>query len=199
MRCAVQETSCLFKRYFTRKGFKMKVLMLQIALMFCVSTLLIGCDQGMEQPIKEIIAPPQSSLEKARAAMEKVNERRIEAHQKAEETGDFSTVFTASEDIFKEELGFRKGLWVALVDIYRQENLENAARSEGLENLEDAFVEKLKDDTFGMFYLTYISSFDELIVEYLRLSFEFPEKGEEELLTLFRESVTDREIIITFP
>ena len=175
--------------------------------MLYVSVLLIGCDQEMKQPIMEIITPPdteivppsQSSLEKAQVAMESVNERRTEAHQMAEETGDFSIVFTASENIFKEELGFRKGLWVDLVDIYRQENLENPEMLEGLENLEDAFVAKLTADTFGMFYFEYIRTFDVLIVEYLRLSFEFPEKSEEELLVLFRESVSDGEIAIIFP
>ena len=174
----------------------MRLLTLLIVFMLCASALLTGCDQRMEQPIMEIITPSQSSSEKAQAAMERVNERRGEVQQKAEETGDFSIVFTGSENIFKEELGFRKGLWVDLVDIYRQENPE---KLEGLENLEDAFTEKLQDDTLGMFYFTYIGAFDELIIEYLRLSFEFPEKGEAELLTLFRESVKDSEIAIIFP
>ena len=177
----------------------MRLLMLLIVLMLCAFVSLIGCDQGMQQPIMEIITPPQSSLEKARAAMEKVNEKREEVHQKGEETGDFSTVFTASEDIFKEELGFKKGLWVDLVEIYRQENLENATLLEGFENLQDAFVEKIEESTLGMFYFVYIRSFDELIIEYLRLSFEFPEKSEEELLTLFRESVRDEKVLIVFP
>ena len=182
----------------------MRLLMLLIVLMPCAFISLIGCDQGMEQPIMEIITPPQDSLEmgsleKAQAVMERVNERRTEAHQKAEETGDFSTVFTASEDIFKEELGFRKGLWVDLVDIYRQENLENATLLEGFENLQDAFVEKIEEGTLGMFYFVYIRSFDELIIEYLRLSFEFPKKSEEELLTLFREAMRDEKVLIVFP
>ena len=182
----------------------MRLLTLLITLMLCLSVFLIGCDQEMTQPIKEIVKPPQDSLEMdsleiARAAMERVNERRTEAHRKAEETGDFSTVFAASEDILKEELGFRKGLWVDLVEIYRQENLENPELLEGLENLEDAFVEKLKADTFGMFYFEYIGAFDGLIVEYLRLSYESPEKSEAELSTLFRESVRDGEVAIIFP
>ena len=182
----------------------MRLLMLLIVLMPCAFISLIGCDQGMEQPIMEIITPPQDSLEmgsleKAQVVMERVNERRTEAHQKAEETGDFSTVFTASEDIFKEELGFRKGLWVDLVEIYRQENLENATLLEGFENLQDAFAEKLKEGTLGMFYFAYIGSFDEIIIEYLRLSFEFPEKNEAELLTLFREAMRDEKVLIIFP
>ena len=171
--------------------------------MLCVSVLLTGCDPAMRQPITEIITPPQDplemdSLEKAQATMKSVNERRTEAQQTAEDTGDFSTIFTASEDIFKEELGFRKGLWVDLVEIYRQENLENPERLAALESLEDAFVEKVQNDTLGMFYFAYIGSFDELIVEYLRLSFEFPEKSETELLTLFRESIRSEEISIMF-
>ena len=177
----------------------MRLLTLLITLVLCVSVLLMGCDQEMTQPIMEIVKPPQDSLEMAQAAMERVNERRTEAYQKAEEASDFSTVFTASEDILKEELGFRKGLWVDLVEIYRQENLENPELLEGLENLEDAFVEKLQADTFGMFYFEYIRTFDVLIVEYLRLSFEFPEKSEEERLTLFKASVRAGEIAIIFP
>lgn len=182
----------------------MKLLILLITLMLCVSVLLTGCDQEMTQPIMEIVKPPQDSLEmnslqKAQAAIESVNERRTAAHQMAEESGDFSTIFVASEDIFREELGLRKGLWVDLVEIYRQENLENPEMLEGLENLEDAFVEKLQADTFGMFYFEYIRTFDALIVEYLRLSYEFPEKSEEDLFTLFRESVRDGEIAVIFP
>ena len=177
----------------------MRLLTLLIVLMLCAFGLIIGCDQRMEQPIMEIITPPQSSSEKAQAAMERVNQRRTQAHQMAEETGDFSTVFTASENIFREELGFRKGLWVDLVEIYRQEHLENVELLEGLENLEAAFVVKLNEDTLGMFYFEYISSLDEIIIEYLRLSFEFPEKTEQELLALFRESVKEGEIAVIFP
>ena len=147
----------------------------------------------------QVVTPPKSSLENARAAMKRVNNRRIAVHQKAEETGNFFTLFAASEIIFKEELGFRKGFWVDLVEIYRQENLENDALLEPLDNLQDAFVEKLEEGTLGMFYFEYISSFDEIIIEYLRLSFEFPEKSEKELLTLFRESMRDGKTYIIFP
>lgn len=185
----------------------MRLLILLIVLMLWASTLLTGCDQTMMQPITEIVTSPnieivtptQGSLEKAQEAMERVNERRTDARRKAEETGDFSVIFITSEDIFKEELGFRKGFWVDLVEIYRQENLENPELLEGLENLEDAFVERLKEDTLGMFYFAYISAFDGIIIEYLRLSFEFLESSEEELLALFRQSVRDRKVVIIFP
>ena len=177
----------------------MRLLALLIVLMFCISVLLTGCDQGMEQPIRQVITPTKSPSEKAQAAMENVNNRRVEAQQMAAEADDFSTIFTASETIFKEELGFRKGLWVDLVEIYRQESLANTELLEGLENLQDTFSEKLEEGTLGMFYLAYISAFDGLIIEYLRLSFEFPEKNEAELFMLFRQSVAAQKVVIRFP
>ena len=146
----------------------MRLSVLLTVLMLGTVTLFIGCERGMEQPIRQVVIPSKSPLEKARVAMETVNERRTEAQQKAEETGDYSTIFIASEDIFKKELGFRKELWVDLVEIYRQENLENATALEGLNNLQKAFAEKLEDGTLGMFYFQYISSFDNIIIEYLR-------------------------------
>lgn len=189
---------CKFTIY-SLKGIKMRLLTLWIALMFCVSALFIGCDRGMEQPIKEVVATPQTFIGRARAAMQRVNQKRTEIQQKAEKTGDFSIVFTASEDIFKEELGFRKELWVDLVEIYRQEHFEDTELLEGLENLQDAFVEKLEDGTLGMFYFEYIRSFDPLIIEYLRLSFVYPKISEEKLLARFRKSIIDRKVVIIFP
>ena len=177
----------------------MKLLGKLTAFILCVSALLIGCGPEMKQPIMQVVTRPESPSEKARAAMERVNEKRAKVHENAEKTGNFSIVFTASEDIFKEELGFRKGFWVDLVEIYRQENSENASMLEGLENLQDAFAKKLEAGTLGLFYFTYISSFDDVITEYLRLSFEFPEKHESERLALFRKSMGNGKIRILFP
>ena len=41
--------------------------------------------------------------------------------------------------------------------------------------------------------------FDDLVTEYLRLSFEFPEKKSGELLLLFRESMKEGKVSISFP
>lgn len=177
----------------------MRILTPLIVLVFSALALLMGCDRELKQPIMAIVSTPQDSVKKARAAMKGVSERRAEVHRKAEETNDFSTIFTASEDIFKEELGFRKELWVDLVDIYHQENLENTEFLKGLTNLQNAFAEKLAEGTLEKYYFQYISSFDEIIVEYLRLSFEFPEKSEEELFILFRQSMRDQKAVIIFP
>ena len=168
----------------------MKLLGKLTAFTLCVSALLIGCGREMKQPIMQVVTPSESPSEKARAAMERVNEKTSKGLRKCRRNGQFFyCVFTASEDIFKEELGFRKGFWVDLVEIYRQENFENASMLEGLENLQDAFAKKLEAGTLGLFYFTYISSFDDIITEYLRLSFEFPEKHELETPPRYSENL----------
>ncbi len=180
----------------------MKWIVQLIVLTFCVSTLFIGCDQQMTKPVMNVISPTKSHIERARDAMEKVNQRRTEAHQKAEETGDFLTLFIDSEAIFKEELGLRKGFWVDLVEIYREENSEDPEVLEGYSKMWDAFTEKLEEGTlppFGMVYFEYIRTFDPLIVEYLRLSYVFPQMEEAGLLVRFRGSIREGKVTIVFP
>ena len=54
--------------------------------------------------------PTKIHIQKAREAMERVNQRRTESLQKAEAAEDYLIVFTDSELILKEELGFRKSI-----------------------------------------------------------------------------------------
>ena len=75
----------------------MRITVQLIVLMFSAAMLFTGCDQQMGKPVTDIIQPSKSSFEMAQKAMKKVNQRRTEAHQKAETAGDFSTVFTDSE------------------------------------------------------------------------------------------------------
>lgn len=157
----------------------------------------------MQKPVMEVIKPPppptQSSLEMAQAAMERVNQKRTEAYNKAEAADDFSTVFPDSEKIFREELGFEKGFWVELVDIYSGEKSEESTVTEGFSSLQNAFARRLTENTFGMFYLDYIRTFDPLVLEYLRLSYEYPNQSQETLITHFRESVRNDNVSIVFP
>ena len=177
----------------------MKRIVQLIVLTFYVATLLIGCDQQMTKPVIGVISPTQSHIEKARTAMENVNQRRTEVHQKAEEAGDFFTVFIDSEVIFKEELGLRKGLWVELVQIYRDENPEDSSVLDGYNKLQVAFAKKLEEGTLGMSYFDYIRTFDPLIVEYLRLSYVYPDMQEAGLLVRFRGSIREGKVTIVFP
>ncbi len=170
-----------------------------ILITLCIAFFLTGCGAQMQQPIMDIISPQPTYLDMAREKMDKVNQRRTTAQQQAEATGDFSTILIESETIFNEELGFRKGLWVELVEIYRNENADNAAIKQGFNNLQNAFTRRLNDNTIAMYYFEYIRTFDELIIEYLRLSYAHPNQSEQELLTHFRQSVVDDEVSIIFP
>lgn len=176
-----------------------------IVFIFCVVTLFTGCDQQMTKPIMEVMTPsdppidPSSPthIDRARAAMLRVNQRRTESKEKA--AGDYMTVFTDSETIFNEELGFRKGFWVELVDIYKDENADNTEVTNGFNELQDAFAKRLAENTLGMFYFQYIRTFDPLIIEYLRLSYVYPTQSEAALLARFRKSVSDGRVSIIFP
>lgn len=184
----------------------MKLIAKFTVLLFCSALLFAGCDQEMTRPVMNVVSPPmdeslppQSFIERARGAMQNVNQKRVEAQQKAEKTGDYLNIFIASEDIFREELGFRNGFWVELVDIYKDEKSDDSEVVDGFTKLQDAFTTKLQDDTLGMFYFEYIRTFDPLIVEYLRLSYVYPNMQEASLLMRFRGSVSDGKVLITFP
>lgn len=163
--------------------------------------LFTGCDEGMSQPIKDIIPPPETptNIEKATADMARVNQWRTESQQKADTTGDYAAIFIDSENILIEELDFRKAFWIELVDIFRSEKTDDATVTEGYSKLQNAFTKRLSEDTLGQFYFEYIRTFDPLIVEYLRLSYVYPTQSEEELLTHFRESVRNDKVSIVFP
>lgn len=178
----------------------MRLIALLCSLILCAALLFTGCPEQAKQPITDIIAPPpQSSLQKATAAMARVNQRRAAAYQKAEDVGDFSTVFTASETILREEIDFQKGFWIELVEIYREANSENPEVLAGFNALQTVFAQKLEAGTLGMFYFEYIKVFDPLIVEYLRLSYEFPDQNADALLIQYRESVRDGKVLVVFP
>lgn len=170
-------------------------------LMVSVTTVYLGCgDQQMVKPIMEIIDPtepismepdiiPIDSLEMAQQDIDRVNQRRTEALNIAMETGDYITMFRASETILNEELGFRRGFWVELVEIYRDENSDDTGISVIFDSIQNSLATALNEETFEMDYFDNIRIFDPLIVEYLRLSYENPTEVEEGLLSLFRESV----------
>ena len=163
----------------------------------------IGCDDPMTKPIMNVISPtdppPTTHIQRARNAMEIVNQRRNESLQKAEAADDYLIIFTDSELILKEELGFRKAFWVDLVDIYKDEKSEDSTVMDGFNTLEERFVERLAENTLGKFYFEYIRTFDPLIIEYLRLSYVYPDQNEEALLGRFRKSINDGKVTVIFP
>ena len=177
-----------------------------ILLKLCAFTLIVfsfGCDQSMTKLVMEVISPTdpptKTAIQRAREAMERVNQRRTESLQKADTAGDYLVVFTDSEIILNEELAFRKAFWVELVDIYKDEKREDSTVLDGFASLEDRFARRLEENTLGKFYFEYIRTFDPLIIEYLRLSYVDPTETEEELLDRFRNSINDGKVTVTFP
>ena len=92
----------------------------------------------------DMITPPdpptKTHIQRAREAMDKVNQRRTESLQKAEAEADYLIVFTDSELILQEELGFRRAFWVDLVDIYKDEKSEDSTVMDGFNTLEERFI-----------------------------------------------------------
>ncbi len=185
------------------RNFKLKLITPIIMLTICFMVLSTGCEQGMQKPVMDVITPPdtkpETNIDKAREALNIVNQRRLTVQQMADESGDYSTVLIESETIFNEELGFRKGFWVELVDIYKNENSDNNEIIEGFDKLQDAFIQRLNDDTLELYYFEYIRTFDPLIIEYIRLSFVFPNMQEAGLLERFRQSVREEKVSLIFP
>ncbi|RKU26162.1 hypothetical protein C6497_13990 [Candidatus Poribacteria bacterium] len=177
---------------------------LLMTLVVFIASVFFGCgDQQMTKPIIDIIDPPEPTpmnyLQLAMEDMERVNQRRTEALMKAVETGDYTPMFLASETILNEELGFQKGFWVKLVEIYRDENATDPNVVEIFDTLQKQLTNTLNDETFEMNYFDHIRIFDPLIVEYLRLSYENPNLTEEDLLTQYQESVRTGNVSIEIP
>ena len=177
-----------------------------ILLKLCAIILIVfsfGCDQPMTKPVMEVISPTdpptKTHIQRATEAIDRVNQRRTESLQKADASGDYLIIFTDSELILKEELGFRKAFWVELVDIYKDEKREDSTVLDGFTSLEARFARRLEENTLGKFYFEYIRTFDPLIIEYLRLSYVYPTATEEALLTRFRSSINDGKVTVTFP
>ena len=162
-----------------------------------------GCDDPMTKPIMEEIPstdpPTKTHIQRAREAMKKVNQRRTESLQKAKAAEDYLIVFTDSELILNEELGFKRAFWVELVDIYKDEKSEDTTVMDGFTSLENSFAKRLADNTLGMHYFDYIRTFDPLIIEYLRLSYVYPTEDETALLARFRDSINEAKVTVIFP
>lgn len=159
----------------------------------------IGCEDSMMKMIPPIDPPTKPPTQRAKDAMKIVNQRRTESLEKAKTAEDYLIVFTDSELILNEELGFRKAFWVELVDIYKDEKSEDSKVMGGFASLENSFAKRLTDDTLGMFYFKYIQAFDPLIIEYLRLSYVYPTEDEAALLARFRNSINEGKVAVIFP
>ena len=172
-----------------------------------------GCAEDMEEKmVEETLTPLENDrradtpLEKAQEAMQKVNDRRADVFQKAEVEGDFSVLFAASEDIFKEELGFEKEFSQDLVFIWH--DIQTAKYKAGeldeaevlrYDNLWTTFQEQFLNMTLAKSYFDLVGAHDEIIIDYLRISYENPDSSQDELITLFKESMKQGNVQILYP
>lgn len=174
-----------------------------------------GCGEDTDEEMKdEMVVETQTPLEKAQAAMTRVNDRRTEEYQKAEEAGDFSVLFTVAEKIFQEELGFGEELWQALVDTWEDahDEIVQGLFADGKEDESKAEAQSYVDFlsfyfpkfdfenmSGGEFFFGYMAAYDDIVTEYLRLSYKFPDVTQERLLPLLKESIVNGNVSIQYP
>ncbi len=171
------------------------------------SLFVFACSEEMDKPEVPII---DTSLEKAKAAMARVTERRIEAHQKAKETGDYSTLFEISDQILEEELGFDTDYFNDEIRVAYEE-ARGELQNDGKLELEDSdrylkfittYFKKLSwemETTGGEFLFEFLSAYDEIVTEYVRLTYRFPTLSKERLLEELKKSVLKKKIDIQYP
>ena len=180
-----------------------------ISTVFMAALLLItltGCEESTIHSTGTKIPPPsphsqdakEDTLDMAEERIKKVRGRREAEYQKMEEKGDFSASSKISEKIFLEELGLEERFWTLLVKAFTEDVPKTDKMSEDLRRFEKFLTQKAEDG-LEKFWFEYMGYFDDLVTEYLRLSFKFPEKENEELLLLFRESVKEGRTSILFP
>ena len=183
---------------------------LLISFILFVTIFAIGCGEDVKEEMEieieeETVVPAQTPLEKAQAAMARIDKRRMEAHQKAKEAGDFSTVFDTAEKIFQEEVGFGEVIWTALFNTWeqmqeelnREGKIDNAALQRYMNFVlayhnEEGFI---KAESFFEFN----SAYDEVVIKYLQLSYASPNTTHDELLVLLQESIREGEVKIQYP
>ncbi len=180
-----------------------------LSLLLIATLFAFGCGEDIEEDKvveKEMIVEPLTSLEKAQEDMEGVRNRRFEVYEEAEKSGDFSVLFTAADEIFQEELDFEKEFWQDLINIWEGIQIAKFQAGELDEDVANRYMnffnthtEKFLDRTLAKDYFDFVAAYDNIIIEYLRLSYEFPDSSKDELIDLFKESVQESDIEILYP
>ncbi len=177
-----------------------------------IAVLAIGCGEdtdtntGNQVPIVR----KDPFTDEAVEAMERVNQRRIEEHQKVLETGEFSKLFEISDLILEEEVEFDTEYFydeiLAAYEIARGE-LHNEGKltitdSDKYLNFRQEYHRKIMWDmetTGGEFLFEFLSAYDEIVTEYVRLTFQYPSLNNEGLLTKLTAAAKARKIEVQYP
>lgn len=182
-----------------------------ISLLLIATLFAFGCGEDVEDEKivdEEMVVEEKipTSLDKAKEDMEKVKDKRFEVYEEAEKAGDFSVLFTAADEIYQEELGFEKDFWQELVNIWEEIQIEkfqagdlDEAVANRYLNFFNTHTEKFLDLTLAKDYFDFVAAYDNVIVEYLRLTYEYPDSSKDELIELFKDSIQETEIEILYP
>lgn len=180
-----------------------------IGLLLIATLFAFGCGEDVEEEKidkEEMVVEPLTSLEKAQEDMERVRDKRFEVYEEAEKAGDFSVLFAEADKIFQEELDFEKDFWQDLINIWEEIQIAKFQAGEIDEDVANRYMnffnthsEKFLDRTLAKDYFDFVAAYDNIIIEYLRLSYEFPDSSKDELIDLFKESVKETAIEILYP
>lgn len=174
-----------------------------------------GCGEDIEEEMEieeemmeEVISDTLTPLEKAQEAMTRVNERRMEEHQKAAEVGDFSILFKAADTIYQEELGFGEAVWQELLNTWEAAHGERVQAGETDQAGAQRYIDFLsfyfqkfdfENMTGGEFFFEYMSAYDEIVIEYLRLSYDNQDSTPQQLYALLKQSIIEGNATISYP
>ena len=177
--------------------------------MIIASICTFGCSEDMDKT-EEPVIETDAALEKAEAAMANVKERRVEAHQKAQETGEFSTLFQVSDKILQEEVGFDTEYFYNEIRV-AYEFARGELQNDGKLDLEDSdrylnfittYFKKIaweRETTGGEFLFEFLSAYDDIVTEYVRLTYRYPTLSKEKLLEELKKSAQKQKIDIQYP
>jgi hypothetical protein len=160
--------------------------------------------EEIKEPIEEVddkLTPTQRALK----LMKEVNLKRTEAYKQAKEKDDFTTLSETSDKIFQEVLGFEEKFANQLIAAW--EGVQRGRKMIGLiddatikryENFRQTYQIKFANETEEPFF-EYIAAYDDIITEYLRIRFDFPDVLQEEVMQLFGDSMFRGNADIIYP
>lgn len=172
-----------------------------------------GCEKQMVEDTVNMEVDTLTPLQKAEAAMERVNVSRTTAYQAAQENGDFSVLFMTGGQILQTELGFDGSLWEKILQTWEDGHDERVQSLHQADKADEAIAEAEKNVNFlsyyfpkfdfennsgGEYFLEYMGVYDDIVTEYLRLSYENPDHTEAQLLASLKKSIVAGKVSIIF-
>ncbi len=173
--------------------------------MLFASIFMFGCGEDTDEDMDKEMVETLTPSEQAEAAMAKVIERRDALQQETEESGDYSTFLDDIETIYQEELGFGETVWVQMLTAWETKltllvadgTIDNADLQRytsflaAYMNADGTFIEES--------FLEFMSAFDGIVEEYVKLSLENPNSTELQVIGLLDTSIKAGDISIQYP